>query len=168
MSVEIVEQASMRRRFRLLVRVVRQADRKLAALILVTLVLSAVAGAMQSLGLAGVVDAGIDRKWLPAVIAAIVGGIGAGLLGSAGRAMSDAEHVVTNQVGLLIDRNSLDLAAGMPGVEHLERPEYLDQLSLVRSGGPSSAGSHGASVSGTPKSPKPRDLGEGWHTAPMI
>ena len=137
MTVEVVKEASMRRRFRLLVRVVRQADRKLAALILVTLVLSAVAGAMQSLGLAGVVDAGIDQKWLPAVIAAIVGGIGAGLLGSAGRAMSDAEHVVTNQVGLLIDRNSLDLAAGMPGVEHLERPEYLDQLSLVRSGGPS-------------------------------
>ena len=137
MTAEIVVPASTRRRLRLLARVVRQADRKLAVLILVTLVLSAVAGAMQSLGLAGMVDASIDRAWMPAVTAAVVGGIGAGLLGSAGRAMSDAEHVVTNQVGLLIDRNSLELAAGMPGIEHLERPEYLDQLSLVRSGGPS-------------------------------
>jgi ATP-binding cassette subfamily B protein len=66
-----------------------------------------------------------------------VAAIGDGLLGSAERAMSDTEHVVANQVGLEIDRRSLDLTASMPGIEHLERPEYLDQLDLVRSGGPS-------------------------------
>ena len=51
--------------------------------------------------------------------------------------MSDTEHVLANQVGHEIDRDSLDLAASVPGIEHLERPEYLDQLTLVRSGGPS-------------------------------
>ena len=137
MSGPIVEPVANRRRFALLWRVVRQADRKLAALILATLVLSALAGAMQSLALKGIVDAAVDQRWLPAVLAAVLGGVGAGLLGSAGRAMSDTEHVVTNQVGLLIDHNSLELAASMPGIEHLERPEYLDQLALVRSGGPS-------------------------------
>jgi len=136
-SDPVVQPVPTRRRIGLLWRVARQADRKLAALILATLVLSALAGAMQSLGLKGIVDAAVNRDWWPAVLAALLGGAGAGLLGSAGRAMDDTEHVVANQVGLLIDRNSLELAAGMPGIEHLERPEYLDQLALVRSGGPS-------------------------------
>ena len=128
---------STRRRIGLLWRVARQSDRKLAALILATLVLSALAGALQSLALKGIVNAAVDRRWLTAALAAVLGAVGAGLLGSAGRAMSDTEHVVTNQVGLLIDHNSLELAASMPGIEHLERPRYLDQLALVRAGGPS-------------------------------
>lgn len=131
-----VQPASTRRRVGLLLSVVRLADKKLAGLILATLLLSAVAGALQSLALKWIVDAAVDQRWGPAITGAIVGGIGAGLLGSAGRAMSDTEHVVTNQVGLLVDHNSLELTASMPGIEHLERPEYLDQLSMVRSGGP--------------------------------
>lgn len=137
MNESIAEPASTQRRIGLLWRVVRQAEGRLALLIFVTLILSALAGAMQSLALKWIVDAAVDQRWAFAAVAAVLGGFGAGLLGSAGRAMSDAEHVVTNQVGLLIDRNSLELAATMPGIEHLERPEYLDQIALVRSGGPS-------------------------------
>lgn len=137
MSAISIPTAPLRRRVGLLVRVIRQAEAKLATVIFTTLVLSAIAGAMQSLALKWIVDAAIDRRWAFAVTAAAIGGIGAGLLGSAGRAMSDTEQVVTNQVGLLIDRNTLELTASMPGIEHLERPEYLDQLALVRSGGPS-------------------------------
>jgi ATP-binding cassette subfamily B protein len=129
--------APLRRRVGLLARVVGQADRKLTAVIFSTLVLTSIAGAMQGLALKWLVDAAIDRRWGFAVVAAVVGGIGAGLLGSSGRAMSDTEQVVTNQVGLLIDRRTLDLTAGMPGIEHLERPEYLDQVALVRTGGAS-------------------------------
>jgi ATP-binding cassette subfamily B protein len=134
---DVVAPASTRRRLALLARVVGWADRKLAILIFATLVLSALAGAMQSLALKWIVDAAIDQRWGLAITAAVLGGVGAGLLGSAGRAMGDTEHVVTNQVGLLIDRNSLALTAEMPSIEHLERPEYLDQLAMVRSGGPS-------------------------------
>ena len=137
MSSDLVAPAPTRRRLGLFLRVIGWADRRLAALILATLVLSALAGAMQSLALKWIVDAAIDPRWGFAVLAAALGGVGAGLLGSAGRAMSDTEMVVTNQVGLLVDRNSLDLAARMPGIEHLERPEYLDQLALVRTGGSS-------------------------------
>lgn len=136
MSDGLVPAASTRRRIGLLVRVARHADRRLGTLILVTLVLSAVAGAVQSSALRWIVDTAIDGRWGPAVVAALVGAAGAGLLGSAERAMSDTEHVVANQVGLEVDRRSLDLTAGMPGIEHMERPEYLDQLALVRDGGP--------------------------------
>jgi ATP-binding cassette subfamily B protein len=136
-TADVVPAAPTRRRLGLFLRVTRWADRRLAALIVATLVLSAVAGALQSLALKWIVDAAVEQRWTFAVVAAVVGGVGAGLLGSAERAMSDTEHVVANEVGLLVDRNSLDLTASIPGIEHLERPEYLDQLALVRSGGPS-------------------------------
>jgi ATP-binding cassette, subfamily B, bacterial len=136
-AAEVVPAAPTRRRIGLLLRVTRWADRRLAGIIAGTLVLAALAAALQSLALKWIVDAAIDQRWTFAVVAAVVGGIGAGLLGSAERAMSDTEHVVANEVGLLVDRNSLDLTASIPGIEHLERPEYLDQLALVRSGGPS-------------------------------
>jgi len=130
------ESAGARRRLALMARVVGQADRKLIVLIGVTLVLSAISGAMQSLALKWIVDSAVDRSWGLAIGASLLGAVGAGLLGSAGRATGDAEHVVTNEVGLLIDRHSLELTSSIPGIEHLERPDYLDQLSLVRSGGP--------------------------------
>lgn len=137
MSALTVERASTRRRVGLLVRVVRLADRKLAVVILTALILSSIAGALQSVALKWIVDAAIDQRWTFAVVAAVVGGIGSGLIGSAGRAMTDMQQVATNQVGLLVDRNTLELTADIPGIEHLERPEYLDQLALVRTGGQS-------------------------------
>jgi len=133
----VVPRASARRRVALLRQVVRRSDRRLAWVIGVTLVLSAVAGAVQSLAVKGIVDAAVDRRWGPALGAAVIGAVGAGLIGAAGRAMGDTQQVVTNQVGLQVDRDTLEVTAAIPGIEHLERPDYLDQLALVRSEGQS-------------------------------
>lgn len=131
------DRATARRRVGLMARMVRVADRRLIVLIGATLVLSSLAGAMQSVALKWIVDSSVDQDWTAAIAAAVVGGVGAGLLGAAYRAMSDTEHVVTNEVGLIIDRNTLELTASIPSIEHLERPEFLDRLMLVRNGGPS-------------------------------
>lgn len=131
------DRATARRRVGLMARMVRLADRRLIVLIGATLVLSSLAGAMQSVALKWIVDSSVDQDWTAAIAAAVVGGVGAGLLGAAYRAMSDTEHVVTNEVGLIIDRNTLELTASIPSIEHLERPEFLDRLVLVRNGGPS-------------------------------
>lgn len=137
MPEPVVQPASNRRRIGLLASVVRHADRRLGVLIVVALLLSSVAGAIQSVALKLLVDSAIDQRSAVVIIAALLGGLGAGLLGSASRAMSDTEMVVAGQVGLIVDKNSLELTASMPGIEHLERSEYLDQLALVRSGGQS-------------------------------
>lgn len=131
----VVPPAPTRRRIRLLLRVVGLADRRLFVVLLGTLVFAAVAGAVQSLALKRIIDAATDGRSAAVTIAAVMGGIAAGLLGSAGRATSDMEQVLTAQVGHEVDRASLDLTAAMPGIEHLERSDYLDQVSLVRSGG---------------------------------
>ena len=124
-----------RRRVALLLRVVGRADRKLLVVLLGTLVFSAIAGAVQSFALKWIIDAATEGRSGAVTAAAVLGGIAAGLLGSAGRATSDMEQVLTGQVGFDVDRTSLDLTAAMPGIEHLERSDYLDQVSLVRSGG---------------------------------
>ena len=134
---DVISPASNRRRLSLYARVLRQVEPKLGLLIVGSLALSAVAGALQSLGLRWLVDAAPGDRWTTVALAVGVAAFGAGLLGSAERAMSDTEHVVANQVGLEIDRRSLNLTASMPSIEHLERPEYLDQLALIRAGGPS-------------------------------
>lgn len=36
------------------------------------------------------------------------------------------------RVSLLFDRRLMQLSGGIPGIEHLERPEYLDELALLR------------------------------------
>lgn len=124
-----------RRRVALMLRVVGRADRRLLVVLLGTLVFSAIAGAVQSFALKWIIDAATDGRSASVTIAAVVGGVAAGLLGSAGRATSDMEQVLTGQVGFDVDRTSLELTARMPGIEHLERSDYLDQVALVRSGG---------------------------------
>lgn len=131
----VVPAAPLRRRVTLLLAVVARADRRLYAVLLGTLALSSLAGVGQSFALKWIIDAGTEGRSAAVTAAAVVGGIAAGLLGSAGRATSDMQVVLTEQLGFEIDRASLDLAAGMPGIEHLERPEYLDQVALVRQGG---------------------------------
>lgn len=125
----------MRRRIGLIVRVIGKADRTLVVLILVTLVLTAVAGSMQSLALKWIVDASVEQRWTFALIACALGGVAAGLIGAAGRAGSEMERVVANETGVRIDRDTLDLTASIPGIEHLENPDYLDRLELVRGNG---------------------------------
>ncbi len=133
----VVPVAPQRRRIALLARTVGKADRRLLAVLLATLVLSASAGAIQSLALKWIINAATTGRSTTITIAAVIGGIAAGLLGSAGRATFDMEQILTRKVGFEVDKASLELTASMPGVEHLERADYLDQVALVRSGGAS-------------------------------
>ena len=44
----------------------------------------------------------------------------------------DLRFRMEESVSLLVDRDIIQLTAGIPGLEHHERPEYLDRLELVR------------------------------------
>lgn len=50
------------------------------------------------------------------------------------------------RVGLRIDERVIELTAGLPGIEHHERPEYLDELQLLRDQREEIAGALGAVV----------------------
>ncbi len=70
---------------------------------------------------------------------ALVAAVGLGVTGALGRlAGSSATHLMfplKEHTGFYLDRRLIELSAGIAGLEHHERPEYLDQMELLRSEG---------------------------------
>ncbi len=79
------------------------------------------------------VDAALVGHWdgvLFAASLAATAGVVAGLCG-----LGYVQLVIENieRAGELIDRQLIGLVAGIPGLEHHERPDYADEVALVRS-----------------------------------
>jgi len=79
------------------------------------------------------VDAVVAGARDAALWAALVwaGSYGAGELCQ--RVLVSASVAVNERVGRLLDRRLVGLLSGLPGIEHYERPDYLDQVALLRS-----------------------------------
>lgn len=104
--------------------------RSAAAVSSITLARVAMLGAAYGLKL--LVDAAATQDVALAVWAAALAA------GSAAASRLLAFPVVTvgvtlrERAGMMLERRLMGLVAGMPGLEHHERPEYLDELELVR------------------------------------
>jgi ATP-binding cassette subfamily B protein len=125
----------LRRRLGVLRRLIRGADRQLSTLVGGVLAVDTVAATLQTVALKWIIDAAVDRRAGAALAAAVVAAVAAGAVAVAGRILGDAEMQLANQTGVDVDQATLELLAGTPGVEHLERPDHLDQVNLVRGSG---------------------------------
>ena len=94
-------------------------------------VFNSLAGAAQSLALKWIVDGAERHRWDFTIAAAVVGGLASAVLIVAGRRIGNLADWMANLVGVELNRSTLMQAATMPGIEHLERPDYLDQASVV-------------------------------------
>jgi ATP-binding cassette subfamily B protein len=134
----------MRRRLLVIRHVARltiSANPRVAALIAVIVVVQA-----ASVGVVALV-----QRWLvdDAGRGVTTGLVGTAVLGAVAHAGYAAGNRIQNnlrvdlgeRVDLLLSREVYTLAAGVPGVEHLERPDYLDRLQVLRRGAASLAGS---------------------------
>ena len=67
---------------------------------------------------------------------AVTGAIGIGASSAAGMVMSglgvQMRLTMAERTGYAFERRTTELVAGLPGIEHLERPEYLDKLQQLR------------------------------------
>ena len=131
---DLVPRAPLRRRLGTLARLLARIEPGFLVVMAVLIVLLTVAGAAQSLALKWIVNGAIRHRWTYATVAAVVGGVAAGVLGAAGRVYSNMQDWIAARVGIVIDRDTVTDAATMPSLEHLERPDYLDQLTLVSQG----------------------------------
>ena len=131
---ELVPKAPTGQRIRTLLRLLARTDRRFLIAMAVLIIFLTVAGATQSLALKWMVNGAIERRWTFATTAAVIGGLAAGVLGAAGRVYENLQDWIAARVGVAINRDTVTAAATMPGLEHLERPEYLDQLTLVNEG----------------------------------
>src|SRR5207248_9000970 len=77
------------------------------------------------------IDADDNRHFGSALAAAVMIAFSHGVYHAAWRVQQNYQDLLTQEVSAVIDRNVLTLTAGVTGIEHFERPDYLDQLSLI-------------------------------------
>jgi ATP-binding cassette, subfamily B, bacterial len=130
-GASLVAAASTRARLSVLRSMLARCDRRALTTVGVLIALNSVAGAAQSVSLKWMVDGVHQHRVAFTITAAIVGGLASGILGMAGRTASNLEDWMATVVGVEVSREILESTARMPGIEHLERPEYLDQVSII-------------------------------------
>jgi ATP-binding cassette subfamily B protein len=105
-------------------------------LIVLLLLVDTFAAAVFSLAIRSTVDAALDADTSQALISGIIGGAAAGIMGAVGRVNGNLQEWIALVTGAELTSEALGTAAKLPGIEHLERPEYLDKVVLLRQSGP--------------------------------
>ncbi len=88
--------------------------------------------ASSALWLKLLADAVTDRRSRVALLAAVALGAATGLTSVLRLMSGKLVFRLQQQIGLLLERQLVELAASLPGLEHHERPEYLDRLEHLR------------------------------------
>ena len=120
------------RAFRLMVSLSFRADPVGAALLCVampTYYLSPAAGAVATKLL---VDAAVQGRTTAAVWAGVLAGLA--VLAAAGSLKLEVylSHTMEKKVNALVERQIAELLVGLPGIEHYERPDFLDEVQQLR------------------------------------
>ena len=106
-------------------------DRSRATLVLFCLVANSIGGGLFSISLKWLVDAALDGNAVRAMAAAVMGGIAQGIYHAAWRVQRNYQDLLSQEVSAAIDRDVLAVTSSIPGIEHFERPDYLNKLSQV-------------------------------------
>jgi ABC-type multidrug transport system fused ATPase/permease subunit len=131
---DLVPRATAGRRIRFALALLKGLRPSLIAAIAAMTVVLAVAGAALSLAFRAMVDGAIDVSWAYATGAAVVAGLAAGAMSVGYRVNFNVQTLAASRLSAEVERRALRLSARMRGIEHLERPEYLDQIQLVSQG----------------------------------
>ena len=120
------------RGLRLMIAISWRADRFRSLAALATAVGQMLSGPLRAVGLKVLVDGVVVRDVRPAVIGVVVV-VG---LGVVNRLMAWASLNIRMRLRentqLYLDTHLMSLTAGIPGLEHHERPDYLDKVELLR------------------------------------
>lgn len=116
-----------------------RADPKVAALAGVLVVFGAGALALTALAQRWVVDSAASGGRLAGgvLLAAALGAAGFAAITISTHIQNNLRNDLSDRVEVLLNQEILTSASGIPTVEHLERPEYLDRLAMLRAGGAS-------------------------------
>lgn len=120
---------------RLLYGLAWRADRAKVAAVVAMNVAEAFALVLAGLGLRSVVDGALGGDVGTVALAAGAAALGIGIGSTGSRARVNLRDEICEKTGLLVDREVLVRTAGFPGLDHLERPEYLDRVTQVRGNG---------------------------------
>jgi ATP-binding cassette, subfamily B, bacterial len=109
-----------------------RADRRNTVQILAVMAAQVFADGIVSLSLRWIVDGAVAGRTATAVTAGIVGGFALAVGHVGGRIVANLQSELAERVRLMLDREVLTMSATLDGLEHLERPDHLDRIMLVR------------------------------------
>ncbi|MFI7633113.1 ABC transporter ATP-binding protein [Nonomuraea sp. NPDC049400] len=109
-----------------------RADRAVFAMITLLSAGQAAATALTALGQRWVVDAAGLHAAGALVVAVVVGTLAHTVLAAGNRTRYNYQDDLINRVDIAVSGEILDVTAAIPTLEHLERTDYLDRLSLLR------------------------------------
>jgi len=109
-----------------------KADARAAAVTATTLPFDLAGGVMQALALKAMADAAAGRNLRDSVAAGLLLAVVTCGRSVASTAWFAARMRLGEQTGMLMQRRLGELTAAIPTIEHLERPDYLRKLDLVR------------------------------------
>ncbi|MGH2770172.1 MAG: ATP-binding cassette domain-containing protein, partial [Actinomycetota bacterium] len=120
------------RSLRFIIATAFRADPRRAGLVCALIPLAGLATAGTGLWIKMLTDAAAQRRFSLAALG--VGALAAtiGLQSTLMLVQAKARIRLQQATGLLLERRLVELAAGIPGLEHHERPEYLDRLEHLR------------------------------------
>ncbi len=118
--------------FGLLVRAAFEADRLRAGVALTLTAVDPAATVLGAMSLRNLVDALAAQDTTAATVAAGLIGLCAAASVTASWGSFTVNTVLREKVGELMDRRVMTLTMSIPTIEHHERPEYLDQIELLR------------------------------------
>ncbi|MCU1491536.1 MAG: transporter ATPase/permease [Acidimicrobiaceae bacterium] len=131
-DLRVVPRQSLRKRLALCKSLAARCPRRALWMLVILMIPFSIAGVAVGLALRWLADGAIERNWGVALGGATVGLLAYGVLGSLPRVMYNTQEWLAVTIGFDVDRGSLESVATMPGVEHLERAEYLDQVAIVK------------------------------------
>jgi ABC-type multidrug transport system fused ATPase/permease subunit len=112
-------------------RIVFRVDPVRASLAIACLVISSISGGAGALALQALVNAAVDGDRSNALVAAVILAFAQAGIGVVQNIQWNLSNMLAEEVGAHVDRDVLRMIASVPTIEHLERPDYLDRVSLV-------------------------------------
>ncbi len=109
-----------------------RADRKRAWSVFTMLSIRALSGVLTAYWLKMIVDAASRRDTQEALVVALVIGVTAAVAQVSGSIGVQAMLPLTEHTGAYIDRRLIELTTGLAGLEQHERPDYINEMELLR------------------------------------
>ncbi|HEY3607589.1 MAG TPA: ABC transporter ATP-binding protein [Pseudonocardiaceae bacterium] len=107
-------------------------DKASTSRVVTLIVAEVVSDGLVSLSLRWIVNGALGGRAVEAVTAAVVGGLALAVGQVGGRIAGNLQMELAERVRIVLDREVLTLSTSLEGVEHLERPDHLDRILLVR------------------------------------
>ncbi|MGK5627880.1 ABC transporter ATP-binding protein [Streptomyces sp. URMC 123] len=117
-----------------------RADRRVSVVIGLLVAFQAVAVALNALTQQWLVDSAGMGTVSGVVAAAALGAFAYSTMAAGGRIQANLNDDLADRVDVLVHEEILTTVSGLRTVEHLERPEYLDRLAMLRRGTKALAG----------------------------